>query len=163
MSQPVRIRFTFRRNAPVHQCPNPTTQVVVIRKGDRALVRNACGTNLRQTQKKSATTVSHRFFRCRACFRNKTARPLPCRHDRTEDNTRTQRLASRQFIGKGVGPRQLFSARCSVLVITLPNQPMQLPFRCNPVVQTLSRLSNAGRGDKERGPGFGSECVRYKP
>ena len=70
---------------------------------------------------------------------------------------------NQQFFGKGLGPRQLFSPSCSVLVITLPNQPMQLPFRCNPVVQTPSRLSNAGRGDKERGPGFGAECVRYKP
>ena len=48
----------------------PPSAVIV--QCDRALERKACGTAVAH-YKKFATTVSHKFFRPRACFRTKTA------------------------------------------------------------------------------------------
>ena len=62
-----------------------TTQVVVIRKGDRALVWKARGSPLGGNYKKLATTVSHRFFVSRVLLhQNRTPLALSPRPGRDE-------------------------------------------------------------------------------
>ena len=65
-----------------------TPQVAVIRSGDRALGRKARGSGFCAPQKIKATLPP--IFRARVCFRPKTARPWPCRRDRTKKQSRNK-------------------------------------------------------------------------
>jgi hypothetical protein len=76
-----------QRCGPAVQLPlsESTPQVVVIRKGDRALLWKARGSPFRG-RTKNWRPPRRTDFSCRVCFHTKTARPLPCRRDRAVTN-----------------------------------------------------------------------------